>query len=146
VGTTVADLVSRVLAHPAAQALLDSARRLGALVAPLSRTVVMHRLLRLLVPVAWARVVLEAAALPLLLALGLVGVRPADPNDGPDAAPTEPAPDAGPNPPATQTGPGAPHRDEPGDEDLDITEVPFNRAERRALQRSQAQAKKSTRR
>ena len=105
----------------------------------------MHRLLRLLVPVAWVRVVLEAAALPLLLALGLVGVRPG-PDNGPAAAPTEPAPDAGPNPGATQTGSGAPHRDEPGDEDLDVTEVPLNRAERRALQRSQAQAKKSTRR
>ena len=84
-GTTVAHLVGRVLAHPAVKGLLDSARRLGALVAPLSRTVVVHRLLRLLVPVAWARVVLEAAALPLLLALGLVGVRPG-PDDGPAAS------------------------------------------------------------
>ena len=81
-GTTVAHLVGRVLAHPAVKALLDTAKRLGALVAPLSRTVVVHRLLRLLVPVAWVRVVLEAAALPLLLALGLVGVRP-----GPDSGP-----------------------------------------------------------
>ncbi len=145
-GTTAAHLVGRVSTHPAVQALLDSAKRLGALVAPLSRTVVVHRLLRLLVPVAWARVVLEAAALPLLLALGLVATPPG-PDNGPAAGvPIAPAPDAGPNPPVTQAVSGAPHRDEAGDEDLDVTEVAFNRAERRAQQRSQAQAKKSTRR
>jgi hypothetical protein len=142
-GTALAQTTSRVMTHPAVQALLDTARHLGALVAPVSRTVVVHRLLRLLVPVAWVRLALETAVLPLLLALGLVGVPPGSDN-GPATAPTEPAPDAGPSPDAAHA--GERHRDEPGDEDLDVNEMPLNRAGRRAQQRSQAQAKKSTRR
>jgi hypothetical protein len=144
-GAALAQATSRVMTHPAVQALLDTARHLGALVAPVSRTVVVHRLLRLLVHVAWVRLALEAAVLPLLLALGLVGVPPSSDN-GPATAPTQPAPDAGPSPDAAHAGLGERHRDEPGDEDLDVNEMPLNRAGRRAQQRSQAQAKKSTRR
>lgn len=142
-GAALAGAVRAVLAHPAAQSVLQTVQSLSGLVRPVSQGVVTHRLLGLLVPATWLRVALELIALPLLIAPGfpaairdrMAGQHPMAPvaSNGEEPQSTEPTAAAAADTEADNTA-------SPADwEQL----VPRNRAERRAQQQEQARAKRA---
>ena len=160
-GTTVAAVARRVLRHPVTQQVLPAFAAAATLTRPVSHALLAHRVLARLIPAAWLRVLLEAVLVPFVVDPSLAG------RVGGAAAPRrgqDPTHAAG-RPQGTRTAgkhrpfPATTVAAEPGEPaatpKLDNLENPWdtwdgkdlqplNRAERRAHQRTQAQAKRST--
>ncbi|GAA1885690.1 hypothetical protein GCM10009814_14520 [Lapillicoccus jejuensis] len=60
-------VASRVAAHPAVPTVVATVRRALGAVAPLVRMVSLHRLLATLIPTRWARALVETAVMPVLV-------------------------------------------------------------------------------
>ncbi len=144
-GAAMAGAVRAVLAHPAAQPILQTVRSLLGLVRPLSQGVVTHRLLGLLVPAVWLRVALELIALPLLLAPGMpAAIRSGLADKGPMAPTSSPSDEAQPTEPVVKLEPDTHAEDDVFPDEWEQRAMqPRNRAERRAQQQEQARAKRA---
>lgn len=146
----ILDRLRRLTSSSAYVTVADSVRYALGLVGPLSRSVLLHRVLRLLLQPLWLRGVVEILALPLFLdgrlsegllaavknlPTWLAGYRYPHPVVAVVMDDTRPVDDPTVPPPEYSSG----RPDEFGD--LFATAPPQNRAERREQQRQQAQAK-----
>ena len=143
-GAALGGAARAVLAHPAAQPVLRTVQSMLGLVRPVSQGLVTHRLLGLLIPAVWLRVVLELLALPLLLTPGFPATlrsRMAGEHHNAPVVST-----------SGQTQPCKPTAAAAADTEVDNTAFPMeweqpaparNRAERRAQQQEQARARRA---
>ncbi|NYG07775.1 hypothetical protein BJ986_002262 [Phycicoccus badiiscoriae] len=144
-GSAVSRAACAVVAHPAAPAVTHAAKAGLRLVRAVSRSVVVHRLLRL-IPMQSIRIALELIVLPLVLALGLPE------ETGPRTVRTTPEPTVRPltgdqaTTHATESRPPIGESEtEPNGSSVapEPVDVARNRAERRAQQQEQARAKRA---
>lgn len=153
-GVKAVDVVRVIAKHPMMAPAVDALRATLALVRPVSQGLVAHRLLGALVPIWWLRIIFELLVMPLVIDPSLAGdVRdvistsydvpepPRTHTDDPQGGPlnqtfgTIPMPSwNAPTDSAAQAGDA---------EQTNAEDQPLNRAERRARQRQDAQARRS---
>lgn len=160
----MAAVIDRIRGHEITVATLEVAGHALAAVAPLSRLVVLHRLMALLAPARWVRTILEAVVIPVVVALAApTALLAPSTTSSPLTAASWAAGSAadvmsGDARRAVSVGDESPGRDplsRPVSHTADTVEViegsvaghhdePRNRAERRAMQQAQARVRRAT--
>jgi hypothetical protein len=148
VGAMVASSFRAAAQHPIVITVLQSSRATWALVRPVSQGLVTHRLLLALVPIPWLRLVIECLVILLVVDPTLVGKlrdrvqTPPATSNGTKATPEGLLIDAFGSPITTNI-PKPSNGSRPTDGSTIEQDQPLNRAERRAQQRQDAQAKRN---